>query len=127
MNNIEQKRSGASLFLIELIIGLLIFAFSAAVCARMFAGAYQMSEDSAALSCAVSIARNAAETVRAGGAVTAEKYDALGAPTTGDAAYRLQVAKTQSADRVTEVRLTVITSDGKVLYSLTAAEGEAGT
>ena len=124
MNGIEQKRSGASLFLMELVIGLLIFAFAAAVCVRIFAGAYRISEDSAALSRAVAIARNAAESVRAGQPEIAERYDAQGNAAAGDAAYRLHLAETESADGLTEVRLTVTDASGQELYTLTTIRGE---
>ena len=56
-----RTRSKTPLFLMELIIMLLVFAVSAAVCLRVFAGAKQISEDSARLDAAVIQAQTAAE------------------------------------------------------------------
>ena len=56
-----RTRSKTPLFLMELIIMLLVFAVSAVVCLRVFAGAKQISEDSARLDAAVIQAQTAAE------------------------------------------------------------------
>jgi type II secretory pathway pseudopilin PulG len=63
------KKSGTktSLFLIELIISLLLFAFCAAICMQIFAGAKFRTEDSSALSKSVFLASSAAELYKAYG------------------------------------------------------------
>jgi type II secretory pathway pseudopilin PulG len=57
------KKSGAKtgLFLIELIISLLLFAFCAAICIQIFVGARFRTNDSTALSKSVFLASSAAE------------------------------------------------------------------
>jgi hypothetical protein len=63
------KKSGTktSLFLIELIISLLLFAFCAAICIQIFAGAKFRTQDSASLSKSVFLASSAAERYKACG------------------------------------------------------------
>jgi type II secretory pathway pseudopilin PulG len=63
------KKSGTktSLFLIELIISLLLFAFCAAICMQIFVGAKFRTEDSSALSKSVFLASSAAELYKAYG------------------------------------------------------------
>lgn len=119
----KQSRTGASLFLFELLIGLLIFAFCAAVCTRIFVGAHRISRESVALSHAVAIAQNAAERERAGLAPSAASYDAQGAPS-ADGLYHLQRTETPCADGLTEVQLTVLDDHGTALYILTTVKGE---
>ena len=59
--------SKSSLFLMELILVILFFAISAAVCIRVFVSAEQTAERSRDLSCAVLAAQSAAECYRASG------------------------------------------------------------
>jgi type II secretory pathway pseudopilin PulG len=63
------RKSGTKtgLFLIELIISLLLFAFCAAICIQIFAGAKFRTEDSSALSKGVFLASSAAELYKAYG------------------------------------------------------------
>ncbi|WP_087064900.1 hypothetical protein [Intestinibacillus massiliensis] len=120
----QTKRSGASLFLIELLLGLLVFAVAAAICIRIFAGAYQISAQTTALSHAVTIARNTAEAVRAGHEAPQAGYDAQGMPTDGDAAYRVTLSETPCSDGLAEVQVAVTDAAGNELYRVTAVKGE---
>lgn len=61
MNN---KHSRTSIFLIELIIAVLLFSISAAVCAKLFANTHIKSKETIALNHAVSEAQDAAELMR---------------------------------------------------------------
>lgn len=61
-----RKRTGASLFLIELLLGIAIFSFVAAICVRMFALSVQKSQESVLYSTAIIVAQNAAEQYKAG-------------------------------------------------------------
>ncbi|MGE4548400.1 MAG: hypothetical protein AB7C89_02480 [Intestinibacillus sp.] len=124
MNRMDHKRSGAGLFLMELSIGLLIFAFAAAVCTAVFACADRISRDGAVMSRAVAIARNAAELVRAGQGLPETAYDAQGAPTEGVAVYSLRTEEEAAGDGLTEVLLTVLDAEGRSIYTLTTVKGE---
>ena len=57
--------SSSGLFLIELLFGLLIFAFAAAVCLQVFVGAHMISEEASRLNNAVIVAQSGAESFRA--------------------------------------------------------------
>lgn len=59
-------RSKASLSLMEQLMMVLVFALCAALCLRVFAGARQISEETARCDDAVVIAQNAAEMLKAG-------------------------------------------------------------
>jgi hypothetical protein len=63
----DLKASKAKLFLIELIIIILFFAFSGAVCMNMFAAASRMSAHSTELTNASMVAQSAAEVLKSGG------------------------------------------------------------
>lgn len=59
-------KSKASLFLMEQLVMVLVFALAAAVCLRLFAGAEQISVETARRDEAVTMAQNAAELLKAG-------------------------------------------------------------
>ena len=124
MNRLEKRGSGASLLLMELVLGLLIFAFCAAICTRIFATAYQLSAQSDALTHAVSITQQAAESVRAGKTVSDAMYDAQGVATAENPVFFLHTAHLPTADGLMLVQLTVADADGRTLYTLTTLQGE---
>lgn len=81
MSNIR-KSSKSGLFLIELIIAIVFFALTSAVCVQLFVRAHLVSRSSSETTTAVIEARNAAECFRASGG-SAEKLASLlgsGAP-----------------------------------------------
>ncbi len=71
-----------SLFLTELIIMILFFSVSAAVCMRLFASAHTMSKDSRDLSSAVMEAQSAAECFKSAGGDISGSASILGASVT---------------------------------------------
>lgn len=74
-------RSGVSSsgpFLIELLIGLLVFSLTAAICLQIFVGAHQISSESNALNIAVIKAQNGAESFKASGGDLEETAKLLG-------------------------------------------------
>ncbi len=60
-----RTHSKTPLFLIELIIMLLVFSISAAICLQVFAGARRIADESRRLDTAVMMAQTAAETWKA--------------------------------------------------------------
>jgi type II secretory pathway pseudopilin PulG len=74
------KRSGTKtgLFLLELVIALLLFAFCAAICVQIFMGAKFRTRDSEALSKSVFLASSAAELYKAYGGDLDELRGAYG-------------------------------------------------
>ena len=58
------KRGGAGLLLTELLIAVMFFSLTSAICLRLFVSAYESSETSAELSRAIIEAQNVAETFK---------------------------------------------------------------
>ena len=134
------KNSGnkTGLFLIELIIALLLFAFCAAICVQIFASARQKARDSEALSHSVFLATSAAEGYRAtngdmtkvaallgvdsdGGDVLAIRYDAEWGVliATGDYKYYLVVEKNSDGTASIEIAEDAKVEFPKVIFSMT--------
>ena len=59
-------KSRATLTLMELLVMVLVFSLAAAVCLRLFAGAANLSQETARQDRAVVLAQNAAESLKAG-------------------------------------------------------------
>jgi type II secretory pathway pseudopilin PulG len=76
------KRSGSKsgLFIVELIIALLLFAFCAAICLQLFVFADQRTKDSTALSKSVFLATSVAENFKASGGDLQEVTQMMGFP-----------------------------------------------
>ena len=133
------KNSGnkTGLFLIELIIALLLFAFCAAICMQVFASARQKAQDSEALSHSVFLATSAAECYKAtngdmkkvagllgvnsdGSDVLAIRYsedwDILTA--IGDERYYLAVKKNPDGTASIEISTDAKAAPAKVIFSL---------
>ena len=86
------KNSGnkTGLFLIELIIALLLFAFCAAICMQVFASARQKAQDSENLSHSVFLATSAAECYKATNGDLARVAELLGDGRVGANAVTIQ-------------------------------------
>ena len=117
-------RSGAGLFLIELTIAVAVFAFSAGICLRLFAGAAASTRHSAAYGDAVRIAQNAAEAMQAGASGLPARWNDAGAPDK-NGAYRLALATQTAQDGLTDAAVTVSDADGEALFTLEFTCGEA--
>ena len=76
--------SGSGLFLIELLIGLLIFAIASAICLRIFVASHQISAGSVELNHAVVAAQNSAECFRATNGDLPETAELLGGDLSDD-------------------------------------------
>lgn len=114
-------RSKAPLALMEQAVMLLVFALTAALCARIFVSADQISRRCEARDRAVLEAQNAAETLKRGGCVDTA-YDADWRPAEGEAAYRLTTAYTESPNPyLWTAEVTVSAADGTVLFTLPVA------
>jgi len=62
-----QKSNKSSLFLIELIVGLLFFSLCSAVCVQLFARAHLIKENTAQLNKAITLSQSVAEIFRSAG------------------------------------------------------------
>ena len=63
----KKASSGSGLFLVELIIGLLVFALASAICLEIFVGSHRISNETSRLNNAVVLAQNGAECFKASG------------------------------------------------------------
>ena len=82
--------SGSGMFLIELLIGLLIFAIASAICLRIFVAANHISTGSVELNHAVVAAQNSAECFKSTGGDMPETAGLLGGDLSeGDTALTL--------------------------------------
>lgn len=85
-----RNSSKSELFLIELIVAIVFFAISSAICAQLFVKAHTLSAKSGDLNAAVIQAQNAAESFKASGG-SAEKLEGILQPSrvekTGDGEY----------------------------------------
>jgi len=70
--------SGSGPFLIELLIGLLVFALTATICLQIFVGAHRISSENNALNNAIIKAQNGAESFKASGGNLKETAILLG-------------------------------------------------
>jgi hypothetical protein len=70
--------SSSGPFLIELLIGLLIFTLAATICLQVFVGAHQISSESHALNNAIIKAQNGAESFKASGGDLQETKELIG-------------------------------------------------
>lgn len=113
----ENTRSGAGVFLIELLLGLMIFALAAAVCVRIFAASALASQDSARYTQAVTLAQNAAELCRSGHTSVPQRWNGAGQQ---DEQGEFYVTVTQDAQEGELIDATAAVADanGKELFSL---------
>ncbi|HNW05342.1 MAG TPA: hypothetical protein PLP20_06130 [Oscillospiraceae bacterium] len=129
--------SGSSLFLTELIIGILFFSFAAAICVQLFVKAHLISVSGDELSAAVNIAQTAAESFSLSGDAkgTARLLDTeASSPITvgydenwerasqdGETAYKLLIAVDESA-ALRSAEISVEKAGGEVIYSIRAVK-----
>jgi type II secretory pathway pseudopilin PulG len=122
-----------SLFLVELIIALLLFAFCAAICIQAFNAARNQTRGSENLSRGVFLATSAAEIYKASGGDVSQIAGRLGGvadatgmtvnfdggwnETLGDGVYKLTVSA-NAANLVAAIKV-VETSGNKPIYALT--------
>lgn len=103
-------RSKASLFLMEQLVMVLVFALAAALCIQVFVRAEEISLETARRDEAVAVARNAAELLKAGrdaAAAEAEPYE-----------VRIQEIPSEIPG-LGQAEITVL-FEGEVIYALTA-------
>lgn len=115
----EKTRSGAGTFLMELLLGLLIFAITAAVCVRIFAASAVSARHSAEYTCAVAIAQNAAELCRGGIplATLPLEWNAESKPDkNGD--FKISISSKENEDGLADVSVTVENMQREELYTL---------
>lgn len=111
-------RSKASLFLMEQLVMVLVFALCAAVCLRIFVGAEQISAETARRDEAVAIAQNAAELLKAGSAAEDVENNLSGST------YRLQIeALPEEISGLQKAEIAVFCDDTE-LFSLTVGYQE---
>ena len=139
------NRSKSTLFLMELLIAILIFAFCAAVCVKTFVTSHMMVAESKAKSNALIIAESYAEIHKAAGGDLKEVSTILGGTVSQDentmviyydkewqiceeknAFYRLNLIKRQPDESEPTSTLaigdiTIIESSGKEIISFTTA------
>ena len=129
--------SGSSLFLTELIIGILFFSFAAAICVQLFVKAHLISVSGDELSAAVNIAQTAAESFSLSGDAkgTARLLDTeASSPITvgydknwervspdGEAAYRLLIDVDESSS-LHSAEISVEKVGGEAIYSIRAVK-----
>lgn len=136
--------SGASLFLMELLIAILVFSLSAAICVQLFVRAHTLSEESRATQNAVLWSGSVSSCFQAAGGSledTAVLLQGLeGAPACrleeenltlsfddgetgwvpaapGEGEYRLVLSLDSREENVVSARLTVTDGDGETLYA----------
>lgn len=118
-------RPGYGLTLLELVIVIGFFAVFAGVFVRLFFGAKQRADQSASEARAVIAAENAAECFKAGKEPTLYYDEEWYPASSAGAAYRL-VLTPSSKNGVAAEDITVLNTEGKVLFALTTKKLEAG-
>ena len=117
--------SKSSLFLMELMIALLIFAVCACVCAAIVAKAGADINESRDMSNAMIMAQNQAELIKGGGntAGKTEYFDGELSPASQEnAEYSVVSTVTASEDGVTEYTVEVYrTADDKLIWEISSA------
>ena len=127
----KSRPRSSSLFLMELILGILFFTIASAICVQIFIKSHLMSQEATVLNQAVSICSNAAEAFAAtdtkllfDGSST-DYYDQEFHPCKEDEAiYQLQVDLSTKRDRemiYANISMKQIV-DNKVIYDLTTAK-----
>lgn len=131
----RKKKVSFNSGLAELIIAILVFAFTAAICVRIFVGAYSLSNNSRELNTAVAAAQSGADCYKysggdlsavadiMGGNVQDNRWttylDESGAVTSGsDYSYVLTISETSREGSLKKAELNVSDVDGKVIFAL---------
>ncbi len=135
--------TGRGLVLAGLLIACLVFALTAAICVRIFAGAHQTAAESKNLSCAVTAAVGGVEVFKATGGDREQTAEILGAQITESGAlcvfydaqwrdidasrakYVMEITWLYSADGMVRARVDVSEkTESEILYSLQTAAAE---
>lgn len=131
----KKNSSRSSLFLIEIILGILFFSIAAAICVQLFIRAHLMGQSSTDLNRGISLAQTAAETFRACDGSLSETAALLSATAQGEtltayytadaqpcgpeeAVYTLSLTHSY-ADGISSSEISV-TRDAEPVYSLEA-------
>ncbi|MBQ2879428.1 MAG: hypothetical protein IJE27_01920 [Anaerotignum sp.] len=116
-----KTRSKTPLFLMELIIMLLVFSVSAAVCLQVFSGAKKISEESRKLDAAVMQAQNIAECWKASHGDLKETAEMLSV-IPGETDFKIYDEEnwlhTEAVCKDAEIMITVFSGEEEI-YSLT--------
>ena len=115
----KSERSVTSLFLLELLLGLLIFAWCAAVCTRLFTTSLETAQDTADYTRAVQIAQNIAEQYQNGVSqqTIAGRWNASGEPDE-QGEYDVELSVKDASDGLSDAIITIRDCKGKVIYTL---------
>lgn len=115
----KNERSGASLFLLEMLLSLLIFALCAAVCTRLFSTSLKITRDTANYTSAVQIAQSIAEQCQNGVSprMIANTWNAFGEPDE-QGEYTVFLSAKGISYGLTDAVISVKNSEGKILYTL---------
>jgi len=112
----NRMASGSGLFLIELMIGIMIFAIAAAVCLKIFVTADQTAMESRELNRAVITAQNSAEIFKAAGGDLEETARLHGEGFTGDNVFTLL-----TTDYIVEITKDSIRRNGLIEGTVTVS------
>lgn len=117
--------SGSGLFLIELMLGIMIFAIAAAVCLKVFVTASDVSLDSAGLNRAVILAQNSAECFKAAGGDLAETAGLLDESFSSEdtlvyesSGLIVEIKRVSAQAGLTEGTVTVKNQSGNPIFSI---------
>ena len=139
-----KRHAKSSLFLLEMMVVILFFALTSAICVHLFVQAHQTARHSEALTNGVLLAQSAAELYKSTAGDLGETakllegqwdeaqglsvaYDALWQPVgpQTEAAYRLEM--TETADqRVRSAEINIVDASGQAIYQLHVKAYQAG-
>jgi len=122
---VRSAPSRTGLFLMELILVILCFAVSAAICLRVFVSAKQTADRSRDLSAAVLAAENAAECWKASAGDLGECAAFLNVEEDGNTLIQTFDSDWQLTDGNVEYRLYLKAQNGEASITVTDADGEA--
>lgn len=140
--------SKASLFLMELIIAILVFSLSSAICVRFFAKAHLLTEDTQNLNHAISLAESAAEVFYGVDGKLTDMRSILDSEQTGilsdsdlllfynssfslcektEADYQMKISLSHDKNmQIADIRVINIAQDSKMIYQLNVKRYQGG-
>jgi len=121
----NKQASGSGMFLIELMLGIMIFAVAAAICLKIFVTANQISDGSTELNRAVIAAQSTAECFKASGGDLSETAKLLGENfTSGETltmhfdSYTVEITRVADQPGLIEGEVSVSGSSGNQIFSI---------
>jgi hypothetical protein len=138
----KSRGSGSEMFLMELLLGIMIFAIAAAICMQVFVTAHRIADDSNNLNRAVVAAQNGAECFKATNGDLAETAELLGgASVDGDTlsmrfdyewkpygesgfGFLLKIVRVSNQDGLVEGALSVSDASGNPIFEIPVAVAE---